>query len=234
MSKERSRAYPLLHLEASQLATQEILLRLGPGAYNREVIGEVLGHANAFGGPGARKIASLTQFGFLRRAAGLYSPTPLAQSIIAAGESARRDGSLETALRQPPLFRSLLDVYEPQGCIPQHLESILWRQHGITRRASHLASENFTKSAVYAGVLGRDGTFVHKTAAGRIALDEDSESRVHGELRNDRTQTLAFALTGGKIAKMTFPGALNLADMAIIRQQIDLIETQVSKLESNR
>jgi len=234
MSKERSRAYPFLHLEASQLATQEILSRLGPGAYNREVIGGVLGHANAFGGPGARKIASLTQFGFLRRAAGLYSPTPLAQGIIGAGESARRDGTLETALRQPPLFRSLLEVYEPQGCIPRHLESILWRHHGITRRASRLASENFSKSAVYAGVLDRDGAFVQKAAGDRAVLDEGSENGTQGELRGDRPQTLTFALTGGKIAKMTFPGALNSADMAIIRQQIDLIEKQDSKPEMNR
>ena len=165
LTTERSRAYPVLSLEAGEQAMSEILDRLGAGSYSREVLAEVLGHSNAHGGPGARKIAALAQYGLLWRRAGLYSPTPLAE-LLASGTAAsdERRAALRRALRRPPLFRALLERYGPQGRVPRQLASVLWRDHGITRKASRLAAETFRTSARYAGVLDSDGNLLTAVA----------------------------------------------------------------------
>ena len=237
MATERSRAYPLLALEESRLAIGEILRGLGSGCFGREVLGEALGHSNAYGGPGARKIAALTQFGFLSRRAGLYSPTALAERALASPATPEGQAALRQALRRPPLFRALLDRYEVQGRIPAQLAPILWREHGITRKASELAAENFKKSARYAGKVDSRGIFCPEAAA---PIERRRGSGMDLPLpigsapgSGPSEQRFVFALTEGKIASLSLPVTLCEADLEIVNQQIRLIEQRVVR-EVNR
>ncbi len=239
---ERSRAYPVLSLEESRRVIGEILAGLGEGSFSREVLGEVLGYSNARGGPGARKIAALAQFGFLRRRAGLYSPTTLARRAVGPGSEAARRGALHRALHQPPLFAALLDRYLPQGRVPSQLAGVLWREYGITRKASRVAAENFYKSARYAGVLDRDGTFLPDAGrrTGRTtsltALTADAGPASEGGITRDAgssatEQRFEFALTSGRVARLILPLDLCRRDLEIIHRQIDFLEYQVTEEE---
>ncbi len=231
---ERSRAYPVLCLEDGRRVMSEILGGLGNGSFSREVLGEILGYSNAHGGPGARKIAALAQYGFLRRRAGLYSPTTLAREVVEPRPDATRSDALNRALRQPPLFAALLDRYVPQGRVPSQLASVLWRDYGITRKASHAVAATFRKSACYTGVLDGDGSFVSDREVSR----PDHQDSVPAELVDadqhdddgsisEPEQRFEFALTEGRVAKLLLPLKLCRRDLEIVRRQIDFLEYQV-------
>ena len=225
-TSERSRAYPALSLEDSGRLIGEILERLGTGTFSREVLAEILGYSNAHGGPGARKIAALTQYGFLKRRAGLYSPTALAESLRRSPDAPERLAVLRQALRRPPLFKALLERYAPQGRVPSQLASILWREYGITRKASHLAADIFGRSARYTGVLDEDGVFLH-----RRGLEQPGVSRPAGIAREPSAiteQKFEFALTEGKLAKLSLPLRLHKKDLEIVRRQIEFLDYQVA------
>ena len=228
---ERSRAYPALTLADSGRAVGTILERLGAGSYSREVVAEVLGHSNAHGGPGARKVAALTQYGLLRRTAGLYSPTPLAQRVAGADGAALRRAALKQALGRPPLFRELLDRFAPQGRLPRQLASILWRDHGITRKASRFAAETFRESAHYAGILDLDGTLRAAELGGPAdeAPSASGESERTGPPASEPRQRFELALTDGKLAKLSLPLELRRRDLEIVKKQIEFLEYQVAE-----
>ncbi len=237
---ERSRAYPVLSLEEGKRVMGEILAGLGDGAFSREVLGEILGYSNACGGPGARKIAALAQFGFLRRRAGLYSPTPLALEVVEPSSVAARRGALHRALRQPPLFAALLDRYRPQGRVPAHLAGVLWRDFGITRKASRAAAETFCQSARYAGVLDHDGVFLpdledvpadQTDQTGQTGQTPDAGSMATTGLGGSE-QRFEFALTQGRVARLFLPLELCRRDLEILQKQIDFLEYQVAERAS--
>ncbi len=254
---ERSRAYPVLCLEDGRRVIGEILARLGDGSFSREVLGEIIGYSNAHGGPGARKIAALAQYGFLRRRAGLYSPTSLAREVVEPRSEAARSSALCRALHQPPLFASLLDRYVPQGRAPSQLASVLWRDFGITRKASRMVADTFCKSARYAGVLDRDGKFLpgseaphqtlphqtlphqtlpHQTLPHQTLVDVrpgadhagDAGSGDH-DFTSEPEQRFELILTGGRVARLFLPRELQRRDLEIVRGQIDFLEYQVTQ-----
>ncbi len=254
---ERSRAYPVLSLEEGRCVMGEVLARLGEGSFSREVLGEILGYSNARGGPGARKIAALAQYGFLRRNAGLYSPTVLARNVVELSSKEARRSALRRALRQPPLFTALLDRYQPQGRVPSQLASVLWRDYGITRKASRAAAATFYKSARYAGVLDPDGAFLpdledspqmdahqtgqaeqksqagcHETPDRRPSIDRvDSDQRDRSTSVSE--QRFEFALTNGRMARLALPLKLCRQDLDIVHRQIDFLEYQVTEEEAH-
>lgn len=240
---ERSRAYPILSLEDSRRVMGEILAGLGRGSFSREVLGEALGYSNAQGGPGARKIAALVQYGFLRRKAGLYSPTALAREAVEPRSAAASASALLRALRHPPLFAALLDRYRPQGRVPTQLASVLWRDFGITRKASRAAAETFRKSARYAGVLDSAGAFLpdhedrqsdRMDRTGRTA--QPSRTPVAGPPATSghgtSEQRFELVLTEGKVARLFLPLELCRKDLEIVRKQIDFLEYQVAEEDS--
>ncbi len=233
----RSRAYPVLPLEEATRVIGEILDRLGEGAYGREVLAGILGYSNAHGGPGARKIAALTQFGLLWRRAGLYSPTDLAREVVSPVEDSRQ-AALFRALRQPPLFRALLDRYQPQGRVPSQLGAVLWRDHGITRKASRAAAETFIESARHAGVLDRDGLFLVGAGADDDSRLPDGPEGDHQEPQrgappSGQGQRFEFALSNEGVARLWLPLKLCREDLEIVRRQIDFLEYQVRKEEAH-
>ena len=221
----------------------EILAQLGDGSFSREVLGEILGYSNARGGPGARKIAALAQYGFLSRRAGLYSPTALARETLEGSSEAIRQVALQRALRQPPLFAALLDRYRPQGRVPTQLANVLWRDYGITRKASRVAAENFCTSAREAGLLDRDGAFtpdledLHQ-AADSSSQPPDSRPQPNTD-QDDRRfeqrfeQRFEFALTHGRVAKLLLPLKLSRRDLEIVQKQIDFLHYQIREEEGS-
>lgn len=227
---KRSRAYPALCLEEARRLAREILARLGEGAFSREVLGETLGYSNAHGGPGARKIAALAQYGLLRRKAGLYSPTALARNIV----TSNCESALRQAVHRPPLFAALLERYAPQGRVPAQLDGVLWRDYGITRKASRQAAETFLRSARYAGLMAQNGELVPVASEveagdrlGSPASDRaEAESAATGPASEQRFE---LALTGGRVARIFLPLSLCRRDLDIVRRQLEVLEYQVSK-----
>ncbi len=231
---ERSRAYPVLSLEESRRVIGEVLSGLGDGSFSREVLGELLGYSNARGGPGARKIAALAQYGLLRRRAGLYSPTALAREVVESSSEAERKRALHRALQHPPLFAALLDRYQPQGRVPTQLASVLWRDYGITRKASRAAAETFRMSARYAGILDLDGAFLpypEDVQAGQAGQTLEAESRA-GRESTECQQRFEFALTSGRVARLFLPLELCRRDLEIVHKQIDFLQYQVIEEET--
>ena len=229
---ERSRAYPVLSLEDGRRVMRDILAGLGEGSFSREVLGEVLGYSNARGGPGARKIAALAQYGLLRRRAGLYSPTSLARRLVEPSSDAARKAALHRALRRPPLFAALLDRYLPQGRIPSQLAAVLWRDYGITRKASRAAAETFCESARYAEVMDRDGIFLgglEMEAPRELGSDTPAGAETGLDAAEQRFE---FAITGGRVARLFLPLSLCRRDLEIIRRQIKFLEYQVEEEDS--
>ncbi len=234
LANERSRAYPAICLEEADGIIGQIVSRLGPDAISRELLAEILGYSNVYGGPGARKISALTQYGLLKRRTGLYDATPLASRLLRAQDADERQQALQLALNHPTLFKALLDRYEPQGRVPVQLARILALDHGITQKASSAAAEIFMRSARYAGVIASDGTL-------RIP-DEDQPkpdqrppegAPVVDAAVAGAEQRFEFLLSGSKIARLWLPMQLTKKDLDIVRRQIDFLEYQVVESESD-
>lgn len=223
--KGRSKAYPVIDLEEACRLVEYINAKLGAGIFSRELLAEALGYSNVAGGPGARKIAALTQFGLLRRQAGLYEATGLAKEL-GRNPAHKRVVALQRALHRPPLFRTLLDRYLQQGRVPLQLASILVRDHGITPRASELAARVFVHSSQYAGVLTRDGVLRLQEPAGPPA-SRSPEAISTGDTSAGHEQRFEFVLSDGKVARLWLPLRLTRKDLDIVRRQVELLEYQV-------
>lgn len=246
--KARSRAYPALSLREAADAVTHLRGVLGGGAWDRQPLAEALGHRNAAGGPGARKIAALTQFGLLRRRNGRYSFTELGETLALFRDQDELGGALRQALRQPPLFAALCRRYEPEGRLPSQLHHALVRDHGITPAASGLAAEIFLRSAQYAGVVDVEGRFVAtapvtaspaspaagpEIAAAREVREAGSPERPTRARRADEEalapgqQRFEIALGGGRRAVLVLPASPTSRDLALLRKQLELLELQV-------
>ncbi|MCB1058171.1 MAG: hypothetical protein KDD11_21950 [Acidobacteria bacterium] len=248
--KARSRAYPAITLRAAAEAVEHLRSELGTGAWDRQPLAEALGYRNAAGGPGARKIAALTQFGLLRRRHGRYSFTELGETLALYRDGRELDTALEEALRQPPLFAALWQRYEPEGRLPGRLEHALVRDHGITPRASARAAEVFLLSAQYAGVVDLDGRFLGKTSDGHRPGGPErpgAEAAVLGTLPKAEgpgpesgssgaglagragagEQRFEIALGGGRRAVLVLPAVPTARDLALLKKQLELLELQV-------
>lgn len=218
----RSRAYPVEDLLDAVADADTILEAVGRGAQSREVLADALGYQSAAGGTAGRKIAALTQYGFLRRREGRYAPTDLAERACRSRDESERLGTLEEALYNPPLFREVLGRYEPEGRLPKRLANVLFRDFGITASASEKAAEVLRSAARQAGVLDDDGRFAGKeTSRGPEPLAYAEPKWLDRE-RED-VQRLELALTGGKMARLILPRRLSRRDVEILERQMEIL-----------
>lgn len=210
----RSRAYPVEDLVAAAEDLDAILEAVGRGAHSREVLADALGYQTGAGGTAGRKVAALTQYGFLHRREGRYAPTDLGERACRPRSSQERTETLRKALYNPPLFRQVLGRYEPEGRLPKRLSNVLFRDFGITASASDTAAAVLLDSARQAGVIDDDGRFVGGLPYAEPKWQEDEP---------DDVQRLDLALTGGKMARLVLPRHLSVRDVEILEKQMEIL-----------
>ena len=114
----------------------------------RAEVADALGYSSGAGGVAARKIAALTQFGLLDRHGGKYSLTALGKDLRSLPESSSDFvQALKSAFEKPSLFREVLQRHvSSSGKIPNNLNELLVRHHGITKKASKEVAQIFERS----------------------------------------------------------------------------------------
>lgn len=218
----RSRAYPVEDLLDAVGDVDAILDAVGRGAHSREILAEALGYQSAAGGTAGRKVAALTQYGFLRRREGRYAPTDLAERVAKPRGETERLETLREALYNPPLFREVLGRYEPEGRLPKQLANVLFRDFGITASVSDKAAEVLRSAARQAGVLDDGGRFVGKdTSRGPEPLAYAEPKWMDREPED--VQRLELTLTGNKMARLILPRRLSRRDVEILEKQMEIL-----------
>lgn len=217
----RSRAYPIEDLHAAVSDVDAILEAVGRGNHSRATLADALGYQSAAGGVAGRKVAALTQYGFLRRREGRYAPTDLAERVCHPRNDQERTDTLRKALYNPPLFREVLGRYEPEGRLPQRLSSVLFRDFGITSAASETAADVLRNAARQAGVLDDNDRFESRKT------ERDLRSLPYAEPKSQTTssdvQRLELALTEGKMARLVLPRRLSSRDLEILERQLEIL-----------
>ncbi len=173
--RRRSRGYPGADLEEAIQIAKTIQSSLGVGSHSREDMSKALGSKGVTGGT-ARKIAATSSFGLLRKTENGYAVSPLAKKLFRPlpGEE---EALLQECFFSVPLYRELVEKYEPEGQIPNALPTLLERNFGIMSPNGTYAAKVFRDSAAYAGVLDPNGYFNRKGEdAQELGQDSSSDS----------------------------------------------------------
>src|SRR5690606_4111085 len=124
--RERSQSYPSYSLQDSLANADLVRKNLGSYPESREGISAAIG-SEKISGASAKKIATMAQFGLLRRIGSKYALSELYQKIVHPLSEEERRASLREAFLSPPLYAKLIDRLQTSGGIPDHLKTILIR-----------------------------------------------------------------------------------------------------------
>ena len=150
-TRKRSASYPAFSLQEVIEATKSLKEKLGDGPYSREHMATALGYKGVTGSSGM-KIASCVHFGLLERNGNTYSQSELASRYFNYLSDDERTQILIEAFSRPALYQKLIEEYGSKS-LPQMLESIFVRNHGIQENAARGAVANFRESAEFVGAL---------------------------------------------------------------------------------
>lgn len=238
--KQRSRSYPAYDLRGCVDWAGAVRAKLGSGRCDRESVAQATGSVGITG-TSQRKLAALQYFGLMKRDSdGYYVLTPLSERILRPTEEHEKAEALLEAFMQPELFRELIERFRPDGRVPAMLPSILVRYHRIQDQVAEAVAQVFLDSGRYAGALGEDGRITFSTEApGRAGADADGgegEDSVKGKPPPPKPdlgtsvqteeQCFAFALPGGRMARLTVPRDLTQNDVRLIKKQVEFLELQ--------
>ncbi len=234
----RSRAYPALPLRDAIEVLHKLVQKLGRGARDRNAIAQALDYASGASGAAVRRIASLVHYGLLQREKGLYRPTGLADSILSEPDDEKLKEALRQSFLHPALFLEIVDGCLEEGRIPRLLAQSL-SAYRIASNARGEVARLFMDSGQFARVFDAHGVFEQDflaslrhpssptSASGKEpANDERTATSPVAEIA-DQDQVLCFSLTDGKRAEIRVPARLNDQDLAILRIQLNVLETQV-------
>jgi hypothetical protein len=235
----RSRSYPAINLPEALEVLRKQVEGLGEGAHDREAIAQALGYTSGTSGIAARKIAALVQFGLLWNQRGLYEPTKLAREILAERDENRLKEKLRAAFLHAGLFHEIVQDYLAKGQVPRLLAHAL-RSYRIVHNARDEVARIFMDSALHARVMDSNGIFEKDffasmgqappeepaAPAEEPAVEEESP-HASPQPSEFEGQVLRFYLTDGKLARWLLPLRLNEQDLAILRAQLTMLETQV-------
>jgi hypothetical protein len=212
---------------------------LGGGAHDRGEIAQALGYTSGASGGVIRKISAVTQFGLLLNHQGLYGPSELAREILAEKDEGRLKEHRRKAFLHPALFREIIEQYLPAGHIPRLLAHTL-RDYRIAANARDEVARIFMDSALHARVLDTSGVFEKDfLATARLPVRPPKQVEtaavqpatgslpISPSSQDFEGQVLRLYLTDDKMAELRLPNRLNEQDLAILRAQLSVLETQV-------
>jgi hypothetical protein len=220
--RERSRAYPVMDLEAAYELLSRQLGSLGTESLDRESLAKRLGYETGGGGVAARKIGALVQYGFLDRRSGRYSLNRKGRELqkIRHGSPKFRT-AIQSALEHPALFRWIIDRYRRFGKVPENLAGVLVRDYKITARASEEAAKVFFRSARFAGFLDADGSFLGSQINPAIE-EEDALSKPETSRAESRIEPFQIPLTNRRKAYLSFPDVMTDNDIEQLEEVLRL------------
>jgi hypothetical protein len=219
MKKERSRAYPVLDLEAAYRILVGTLARLGNSRLDREALAETLGYSSAGGGIAARKVSALVQYGLLDYRDNFYELSSRGHRLQSF-EIGTEDflSAARIALEKPSLFRNILSRYHPLGRVPENLAQVLTEDYGITARASEDAEGVFIRSAVFAGVLDAEGRF--RKIAENPGPQQQSISSFQSQTEEAPNFPFPLLLGPERFARLAFPPDMSIRDLEILEKRL--------------
>lgn len=233
---ERSTAYPSLSLEEAVILAGKVRDGLGSGDVTRDQMSPVIGHEKLTG-PAASKIAAIAHYGLLDKAKGTYRISSLATKILSPISDHETAEALQEAALQPTLFAKIYETYLPGGRLPDSIEAIMHREHGVTRDASKTAHENLVDTLVYAGMLDEqtrrfvasescgDGNGVQEPSPGDVPRDRAPNPP--GTDAPSAYQVYELPMTYGA-AKVILPPKLTTKDFATLESLVGLVKHFVS------
>lgn len=123
-----------------------------------ERLAQALGYKNLRTNTFSARLSAARQFGLLQTFRRGFVVSANGEAILFPRDPASAAEALRTALREPPLYASLLARYSGRRLPAQEtLADLLQHDDGITASAKEAAAKAFVDSARHAGVLGDDG-----------------------------------------------------------------------------
>lgn len=150
-TRKRSAAYPVIELETATEKLSHIKDNIGSGPYDRDTLARGLGYSGV-SGASSRIIAALVHYSLLDRTGNTYQQSEIATKILMPTNENEKQSAIAEAFLSPVLFNNLIQKYKGES-LPNRLEFILVREHGINEKKSTEVAEIFKKSAKYAGYL---------------------------------------------------------------------------------
>jgi hypothetical protein len=239
-TRERSTAYPSLSLcEAAELVAK-VRNGLGSGEVTREQIAPVIGHEKLTG-PAASKIGAMAHYGLLDKGRGTYRVSELAVRILSPLSDDERVEALQIAALEPSLFRAIYDKYLPDGKLPQAVEAIMNRQHGVTREAAKVARENLVATLAYAGLMDESDWSFGQPKQTESCGDHPDERGEAGISQQQALRQQPPLSTGGQVyelpmssgtAKLSLPSRLTAEDFNALESLVGVIKHFVQPVGS--
>ncbi len=231
----RSRAYPVLALQAVLDLFRRIVAALGESPYTRDDLIAFLGYKTSTSA-GARILASFNHFGILGKTSQGYAPSKLAFQLLEESPGIEYREALQQAALQPTLFKEIVDELVDDGQIPENLPDLLASDFGINPAVKEEVSNIFMESAEFAGIVNAAGHFqiARGEKAGELvrspkitAIEGKSRMLQSREAPEREGQWLCFDLRTGGQAELKLPSGLTKEDILILRKVVELLELQV-------
>lgn len=236
---KRSSSYPSINIKDAYDFATKINEQFSSTA---EVSREEIAHAvklNA--GTIIRDISSCVQFGFLDKntAAGKYKLSKLFSDIHKPDSEKDKKLSKIEAFGSPKLYQELIARYD-NATIPNELENVLVKYHGITEAAAKLAADIFIESGKHVEVINENKFLkysITKSTTSKIQYAEivdagtDNVSNGSSEVfptpalpektTGKKNINIPIYLTNNKIAGFSYPENITTKDIKIVKHQLE-------------
>ena len=236
--RERSRSFPSYTLAESLQNADMVKKNLGGYPSTREDISKAVG-SERISGASAKKIASMVQFGLLRKAGTKYALSELHQKITHPLSTEEKAAALTEAFLRPSLYSQLIEKLRASGAIPEHLRTILIRDFEVLEVSAELASRVFIESALFVGLVGPDLKFKQPAATSPISIvnhqPANTQNEAHVEKPGQASKSVApqtdtelqeysfnYWDSDGKTAKLYLLREMTDADMVRLKSFLDL------------
>jgi hypothetical protein len=245
---KRSASYPSISLSEAYDFALKINEQFSSTA---EVTRDEIAHAvklNA--GTIIRDISSCVQYHLLDKntAAGKYKLGKIFKDIYKPDSERDKKLSFIEAFGSPKLYQELITRYD-NATIPNELENVLVKYHGITEAAAKGAADIFIESGKYVGVINENKFLkyaITKSTVSKIQLAEiedmgpgDGNSTNNGipnfaapaiQVQEDdkKNINIPIYLTNNKKAVFAYPEDISENDIKIVKHQLEGIILRIT------
>ena len=203
-NNERGADHPSDNLESAVEMLTRVYEAIRSGVADRENLAVALGY-NGISGTSARKVATLSHFGFLERAgSGSYRISDLGRQLLHPKTPQERQRALVEAVTRPKLYGRLVEAFRDHA-LPGMLPNMLVREYRVSPPSSVQAVKTFRESLEFAGLL-RNG-ILHSTL-NQIVKDPGDDDRrddvgVASAAARQETSTLSASVVASGVQRHT-------------------------------
>lgn len=250
---KRSSSYPSININEAYEFALKINEQFSSTA---EVTRDEIAHAvklNA--GTIIRDISSCVQFHFLDKntSAGKYKLSKIFNDIFKPDSERDKKLSFIEAFGSPKLYQELITRYD-NAVIPNEIENVLVKYHGITQAAAKTAGEIFIESGKYVGVINENKFLKYSITKSTVsktqfAIVEDvgtnddnnnnttfSTPAVRPDEIDKKNINIPIYLTNSKKALFAYPADITANDIKIVKHQLEgiILRIELENEEKNK